>query len=110
MKSRLYYEAHVTIDPVAEERRNAVQELADPYGCKLAKLLMQKGQPSNLDTFMTCHGRDLMQMEARVAGLVRRLQAVGLRVRRYKIEDTLMDSRHEDELGLGVTPDKAVAR
>lgn len=108
MRAKLYYEAHVTIDPVPEERRAAVQMLADPFGCKLAKLLMQKGQPSNLDTFMTCHGRDLGQMEARVSGLVKRLQGVGLRVRRYKIEDTLMDSRNDDELGLGVAPDKAV--
>lgn len=106
MKAKLYYEAHVTIDPVPEDKRLAVQTLADPFGCKLAKLLMQKGQPSNLDTFMTCHGKDLGQMESRVAGLVRRLQAVGLNVRRYKIEDTLMDSRNEDELGLGVVPDK----
>lgn len=109
MKARLYYEAHVTIDPVPEDKRGAVQALADPYGCKLAKLLMQKGQPSNLDTFMTCHGKDLGAMEARVAGLVKRLLGVGLGVRRYKIEDTLMDSRNEDELGLGVAPDK-VAR
>lgn len=96
----LYHEAHVTIDPVREDRRQFVQQLATPWGFKLAKLLMQKGEPSALDTFMTGHGTNYVQLQLRMTGLIKALQRDGLVVRRYKIEDTLMDSRSEDVLGL----------
>lgn len=100
MQAKLYYEAHITIDPVPEEGRGAVQELGTPWGFKLAKLLMQKGEPSKIDTFMTAHGRDLDDMRRRVTGMVIDLRRRGYGVRRYKVEDTVFDSRTHDELGL----------
>lgn len=100
MHAKLYFEAHITIDPVPEEGRDAVQALGMPWGFRLAKLLMQKGEPSNIDTFMTAHGRDLDDMRRRVTGMVIDLQRTGYTVRRYKVEDTIFDSRTHDELRL----------
>lgn len=100
MQAALYYEAHITIDPVPEDGRPAVQVLGDRWSFKLAKLLMQKGEPSKIDTFMTAHGKDLDDIRRRVIGMVIDLQHHGYVVRRYKVEDTIFDSRTRDVLGL----------
>jgi hypothetical protein len=98
-ESRLYYEAHVTIDPVPEDQRGALQDLATPLKFKLAKLLMQKGEPSTLDTFLTGHSKVLDEIKANTKKMILALKAEGYVVRRFKIEDTLIDSRHGDTLG-----------
>lgn len=92
----LYYEAHITIDPVEDWRRNEVEGYAHNSGFKLAKLLMDKGVPSQLDTFMTAHSKDLEDIKHRTQLLIRVLHGCGFKVRRYKIEDTVLDSRHDD--------------
>lgn len=98
--SLLYYEAHITIDPVPEDQREHVQMAADPVKFRLAKLLMDKGVPSRLDTFLTGHGTDLADIKRRTRELVESLQVMGYTVRRYKIEDTILDSRHSDIFSL----------
>lgn len=103
--AKLYYEAHITIDPVFDERREHAQKLAECYRFRLAKLIMRKReadeeQPAQDDTFMTGHGVDLEYIVARMHTLIRLLKEQGFKVRRYKIEDTIMDSRTHDELGL----------
>lgn len=105
MKAKLYYEAHVTIEPVFNERRAQAAELASSQGFRLADLLMKKRQQdtevrSKNDTFMTGHSKELSDITARLSRLVVSLQAEGFAVWRYKIEDTVMDSRSRDELGL----------
>jgi hypothetical protein len=105
VKSALYYETHVTIDPVFDERREEAAKTAEAYGFRLAKLIMRKRtadaeQPSRDDTFMTGHGADWDDMTVRTIGLIKALQRRGFVIRRYKIEDTLIDSRTLDVLGL----------
>lgn len=96
--SLLYYEAHVTIDPVPEDQRETLQKMVTPDKFKLAKLLMDKGVPSQLDTFMTGHGKDLEDITSRVKNVCETLIKSGYKVRRYKIEDTILDSRFKDVL------------
>ena len=103
--SKLYYEAHVTIEPVFDERREQVSELATTHGFKLAELLMKKRaedteERSSKDTFMTAHSRSLNDITQRTVKAVVALQIAGYKVHRYKIEDTVLDSRHADGLGL----------
>ena len=99
-RAALYYESHVTINPVPEEQRHVIEELGKPFKFKLAKLLMEKSNgtrlPSTIDTFMTAHGMELDDMRDRVIGLVNSLNKNGFTVRRYKIEDTICDSRTAD--------------
>ena len=40
----LYYECHVTIEPVFDERRDLAEAIAKKYGFRLAKLLMQRNR------------------------------------------------------------------
>src|ERR1700761_657847 len=101
-KSKLYYEAHVTIDPIFDERREHAALLAQTYKFRLAKLIMRKResdheQVSRDDTFMTGHGIELDDIMTRTKMLVMKLREHGFKVRRYKIEDTILDSRTNDE-------------
>lgn len=96
--TRLYYESHITIDPVFNEQKEAADILARRFGFRLAKLLMQKGQESELDTFMTAHAKVYEDILERTRSCVRALGDAGFVVRRAKIEDTLLDTRHGDLL------------
>lgn len=103
--ARYYYESHITIEPVFDDVREGAAITAQQYGFKLAKLLMQKRavdapKRSKYDTFMTAHSVNLEDITKRTKDLVLALQASGLNVWRYKIEDTILDSRIIDELGL----------
>jgi len=101
----LYYESHVTIDPVFDARRKVAILCAAYYGFRLAKLIMRKDYAdaeteSTDDTFMTAVAYDLSDIQYRTRGLVEMLLRNQFVVRRYKIEDAIMDSRVADELDL----------
>ncbi len=49
---------------------------------------------------MTAHSRELGNIKWKVRSLVKELLSAGFKVWRYKIEDTVMDSRTSDELEL----------
>lgn len=102
---RLYLEAHITIEPVFDERRAQAAEIANRFNFRLADLLMKKRaedteERSSKDTLMTGHSKSKADITHRLQHLVRALQSAGFKVWRYKIEDTLVDSRTEDEFNL----------
>jgi hypothetical protein len=96
--TRLYYEAHITIDPVDDVDRAQANDIGTSYGFRLAKLLMDKGVPSQLDTFLTGRGKEYEDILARTRMVVDSLKRSGFVVRRAKIEDTLLDTNHGDLL------------
>lgn len=97
--SRLYYEAHVTIDPVFGVTRYQVECLARVHGFKLAKLVMMKdGSEHTEDAFMTARSKQLDTIKFVTAGVIDDLKHAGFTVRRWKIEDTLYDSRSGDAI------------
>ena len=103
--TKLYYEAHVTIEPVFDANRDFAGQIAKAFKFKLADLLMRKRsedseERSKNDTFMTGHSTDYEDIKQRTISLVKQLQSYGYKVWRYKIEDTLVDSRSADEFGL----------
>lgn len=96
-----YYEAHVTIEPVFDDRLEELARIASTCGFRVADLLMKKRKDatpvrSDCDTFCTSRHEDLAMIELRTSTVVRRLTAAGFIVWRYKIEDTIIDSRHDD--------------
>jgi hypothetical protein len=100
-----YYEAHVTIEPVFDKDLTFVKAFASTHHFKLADLLMKKREVdteerSSKDTFMTSHSKNLEEITERTKSVVKGLVASGFKVWRYKIEDTVLDSRIEDELHL----------
>lgn len=103
--SKLYYEAHITIEPVFDFDRDYAGYIAEDYGFKLAHLLMKKRKEdteerSSKDTFMTGHSKSFKDLEQRTKECIIELQASGFKVWRYKIEDTILDSRTEDVFNL----------
>ena len=102
---KYYLESHITIEPVFDAQRDKASNIARGYGFKLAHLLMQKertatAERSDRDTFMTGHSRSKEDIIQRTKQLVAALQREGFKVWRYKIEDTLIDSRNEDVWGV----------
>jgi hypothetical protein len=95
-----YFECHITIDPVFAERRQLAGVLAGRRAFRLAKLFMAKDMPSTEDTFMTAADKVYELLVVRMTALVNELQANAFTVRRYKIEDIVLDSRIDDVLKL----------
>ena len=105
MISRLYYEAHVTIEPLTDETRPVVENLCSRLGFKIAEFLMQRAAPGQEDvpandpnSFTSARDVSSQKIGQRVRALVLCLRAMGVEVRRYKIEDTMLDTKHEDDL------------
>lgn len=98
--TELYFECHVTVEPVYDERLERLKAIAAEPGIKfkVADLLMRKRmadtpERSQFDTF--CTGRDVIypNLEERMRNLVEALIEEGFEVWRYKIENTLLDVR-----------------
>lgn len=100
--AKLYYEAHVTIDPPSPELESSVRLIAGLHRFKLANLFMRKtGAEHTDDAFLTGHGTELDDITYRTRTLCLGLKRLGATVRRYKIEDTVLDSRSDgDPLGV----------
>ena len=88
-----YFEAHITIDPVEADDLE-VRVIAGSLGFRIAELLMKKTlDPSKLDTFMTAKSKHFTDIDSRTKRAVSLLQSNGYNVRRYKIENILVDER-----------------
>lgn len=101
----LYYECHITIEPVFDDRLKYFKQLCRDYHFRVADLLMQKRQldlptRSQYDTFCTGRHIDKQVLMDRMVELIQLLSEQGFDVWRYKIEDTLIDSKHTDSLKL----------
>jgi len=99
--SRHYYEAHVTVEPVFEDRFQAYVEACAKHRFRPAKFFMQKRKSdtqerSKDDAFCTGRGIAYVELLDRTLRLVAGLTAAGFKVWRYKIESTLIDSRYDD--------------
>lgn len=101
----LYYESHITIEPVFDAKLERASSLAKEHGFKIAELLMKKRaedtpERSQHDTFMTGHSAEYVDLKVRMINLIVALKENGFTLWRYKIEGVVMDSRTEDTLRL----------
>lgn len=97
----LYYESHITIEPVFGEDLERLRSICQHFGFHIAELLMQKRlhdtpERSRFDTFCSSRSVDLPVLKERMLGLVSCCQGAGFKVWRYKIEDVILDSRIDD--------------
>jgi len=98
----MYYEAHVTLQPVFEEQLKQVKMIAACHEFRVASLIMKKsaeetGDVSRDDTFASARSEDWDDITHRTMAMVHHLKDSGFTVLRYKIEDTMIDSRIRDE-------------
>lgn len=97
--SGLTYEAHITIEPVENERLLLFEQLVKPYGFKVADLIMVKQRKiteerSNRDSFCTGWSNDLEELRINLYRLLLNLKDSDFKVWRYKIEQTIEDYRY----------------
>lgn len=100
-QTRLYFEAHITLAPVFGEAREALKMLGSNHGFRVADLLMRRARggaavPSQDDSFMTARSVDYSDIVERTRSMVQALRACGYSVRRYKVENTLVDSKAKE--------------
>jgi hypothetical protein len=92
----LYFECHVTVEPVFDDRLDDLKRLAKPSRFKVADLLMRKRladapERSQFDTFLTGRGTDYADLQSRMESVINDCRANGYEVWRWKIENTLLD-------------------
>lgn len=96
----LYFETHITLDPVDGEALKKVQELCTKYNMRISTLILRRedgspGEQHKDDIFIS--GRYLYYNEAvdKVQAMVVAVQHLNIKVRRYKIENTLKDIKFQ---------------
>lgn len=100
------YECHVTIEPVLDEvQLDQLRAIAKQHRFRVAELLMVKRpndtpERSKYDTFMTMNTDSRDDVFKYCKALVEHLKTTNFKVWRYKIEQTLVDTRDSDKLGV----------
>lgn len=97
MSTPLYFESHVTIEPVFDERLDQLRQVCERHRFRVADLLMKKRKAdsatrSAFDTFCTGRGQDADELRQRMEDLVHELQTEGFQVWRFKLEAALVDT------------------
>lgn len=94
----LYYECHVTVEPVFDNALEIFKNVCKKQGFKAANLLMQKDrgstpERSDKDTFATGQDEEFINLQSRMHSLLGDLMMGGFKVWRYKIEAILLDQK-----------------
>jgi hypothetical protein len=101
-RSERYYEAHVTVDaPVAAQDEENWQEfkfLAGPLGWRASKFSEDEVDDYHGKWFLSARGEILEDVIMSVETVVVALSGYGYKVLRWKVEDTVLDSKHGDKL------------
>src|SRR5229473_8593014 len=100
-----YFEFHITINPVYGIELYNFREICKKYNFRVAELLMKKRSEdtpilSQYDSF--CTGRNVVYQKLfdDMMDLIVELKQNNYKVLRYKIENTILDSRQNDLYGL----------
>jgi hypothetical protein len=90
----LYYECHITIEPVEGERLELFEQLSKKYKFKVANLLMRKSlKRSTLDAFTTAKSKKYEVIFGSMNSLLNELKENNFTIYRDKIEKVLHDSK-----------------
>lgn len=95
-RSRLYYEAHVTVEEGPDWELFAHSARATDW--RASKFDEDEVDDMSGKWFLSCRGEDLDQVRGWVRSMIADLEESGLTVLRWKIEDTVLDSKHGDTL------------
>ena len=88
----LYFEAHVTIEPTDDLWQVAtLYEAAGQRGFRVADFIMRKDKQA--DSFVTARGTNYDELRKKCIDMMDILVFHGFKVKRFKIENTLEDTR-----------------
>ena len=94
--TELYFESHITTDPVFGDALTTFRQVAQKTSFRVADLVLMKpglDEKHVGDIFMSTRSTDYTDIHDRTLKCVALLQQCGFNVRRYKIENTLIDKR-----------------
>lgn len=97
-KSRLYYEAHITVEAGTEDQWAYFAEGARSVGWRASKFSEDEVDDMSGKWFLSYRHEILDVVKVTIIGIVRAINRLGFQVLRYKIEDTLLDSKHGDTI------------
>lgn len=106
MNNSLYYECHITIEPILDAQQLFnLSALVSKYKFKVADLLMKKRghntlERSEYDTFVSSRDIDKEVLRNRMLDLLEELKLLNYKVWRYKIESVILDSKFDDKYGI----------
>jgi hypothetical protein len=100
-RSRLYYEGHVTIEPVSGDKLINLIEVAAEFEMRISTFYLAKPDSPVPDAFISVRDESYASIAMRLQKACEELNRRGLIIKRVKIEDTLFDTKHGDRL-LGV--------
>lgn len=92
-----YYEAHVTVEPVEGLGLVGLETLCSEHAFRVSDI-ERTAEGHVRDVFLNGRHSDLQCMIENMTMLLAALVRHGVKVKRYKIEYTLFDSRHDDAL------------
>jgi hypothetical protein len=97
MRARLYYEAHVTVEDSGVDWPEFAAA-ARHNGWRASRFSEDEVDDMSGKLFLSARDQDLATITGLIDKEVRELEDAGLRVLRWKIEDTVADSKHGDLL------------
>lgn len=102
MKPPIYFECHITIEPVFDKDLEKFKALCLQHGFKVAELLMQKRKEdsperSQKDSFCTGRAKDYDSLFEKMNHLSQALKNNNFKVWRMKIEAILFDQKFNKE-------------
>jgi hypothetical protein len=94
----IYYESHVTVEPVFDSRLETFRSIAATYRFRVADLFMQRERKdtperSSKDSFCTGRSKSFEEIKTNMDALANDLQRSGIQVWRKKIEAVVYDER-----------------
>lgn len=92
----LYFECHITIDPLSDAQLALLQPWMDKFKFRSSKLLLRNsngsaGEEFKDDFFLTTRGTDYDDINTRMCSMLDAIQLCRIKQRRFKIENTLLD-------------------
>lgn len=97
-RARLYYEAHITVEAGTDDQWGSFSQAARRVGWRASKFDEDEVDDMSGKWFLSRRHELLDVIEQTIVGTVRAIEDLGMIVIRYKIEDTLLDSKHGDKL------------
>lgn len=97
-RSRLYFEAHITIAPPEQCMLPLLETLARNHDWRVSTFAMLKPGEHQPDAFISARDESYARMASRVRDMVALLGVSQFSVKRWKIEDTMLDSNRGDTM------------
>ena len=97
-QARLYYEAHVTVEAGCPEQWDVFASMVRGQGWRASKFDEDEVDDMSGKWFTSYRETDMQRMITEVARFRDQMRRSGLLVLRWKIEDTVLDSKHGDML------------